>query len=92
MIPRFGTPPDSARRYKRRPGAYVALLRGDEILVPRQFLPEPMSAPEIQLPGGGIDPGEAPIPALHREVYEETGWRMSTPRRVGAVRRFTYMP
>lgn len=92
MIPRFGTPPDSARRYKHRPGAYVALLRGDDILVTRQFLPDTMDAAEIQLPGGGIDPGESPIPALHREVYEETGWRMSTPKRLGAFRRFTYMP
>lgn len=91
MIRRFGTPPDSARRYKRRPGAYVVLLRGDDMLVTRQFLPETMDAPEIQLPGGGIDPGESPIPALHREVYEETGWRMSAPLRLGAYRRFTYM-
>lgn len=92
MIRRFGTPPDGARRYKRRPGAYVALLRGDDILVTRQYLPETMDAPEIQLPGGGIDPGESPIPALHREVYEETGWHMTPPRRLGAFRRFTYMP
>lgn len=30
--------------------------------------------------------------ALHREVLEETGWRISNPRRLGAFRRFTYMP
>ena len=51
-----------------------------------------MSAPEIQLPGGGIDPGESPIVALHREVYEETGWSITPPRRLGAFRRFTFMP
>ena len=49
-------------------------------------------APDIQLPGGGIDPGESPVAALHREVFEETGWRISTPRRFGAFRRFVYMP
>lgn len=92
MIRRFGTPPDGARRYKRRPGAYVALIRGDDILVTRQYLPDTMDTPEIQLPGGGIDPGESPIPALHREVYEETGWHMTAPRRLGAFRRFTFMP
>jgi 8-oxo-dGTP diphosphatase len=48
--------------------------------------------PEIQLPGGGIDPDENPIPALHREVMEETGWTISAPRRLGAFRRFTFMP
>ena len=91
MIRRFGTPPEGARRYKRRPGAYVALLRGDDILVTRQYLPETMDYPEIHLPGGGIDPGEHPIHALHREVYEETGWHIAAPRRLGAYRRFTYM-
>jgi 8-oxo-dGTP diphosphatase len=48
--------------------------------------------PEFQLPGGGIDAGEHPVGALHREVYEETGWRIALQRRLGAFRRFTYMP
>jgi 8-oxo-dGTP diphosphatase len=48
--------------------------------------------PEYQLPGGGIDPGEQPVPALHREVYEETGWRIDRPVRLGAFRRYTFMP
>ena len=47
---------------------------------------------EFQLPGGGVDPGESPLRALHREVFEETGWKIATPRRIGAFRRFTYMP
>jgi 8-oxo-dGTP diphosphatase len=48
--------------------------------------------PEFQLPGGGIDPGESPVSALHREVYEETGWTISAPKRLGAFRRFVFMP
>lgn len=48
--------------------------------------------PDLQLPGGGIDPGESPLAALHREVFEETGWRIAAPRRLGAFRRFAYMP
>ena len=52
------------------------------------------TAPEfdVQLPGGGIDPGESPLQALHREVLEEIGWRIARPRRLGAFRRFVYMP
>jgi len=91
MIRRFGTPPEPGRIYKHRPGAYVVLLRGTDMLVTQQ-ISEKLPEPELQLPGGGIDPGESPITALHREVLEETGWRISAPRRLGAFRRFTYMP
>ena len=88
MIRRFEHPPEPGRRYRRRPGIYAVLLRQGEILLTHQAEP----TPEFQLPGGGIDPGEQPIPALHREVYEETGWTMRLERRLGAFRRFTYMP
>lgn len=47
---------------------------------------------EFQLPGGGIDPGESPIQALHREVFEETGWSIAAPRKFGIFRRFVFMP
>ena len=75
-------------RYRYRPGVYVILARGWNVLLTHQSEP----VPEFQLPGGGIDPGESVIGALHREVLEETGWRISSPRRIGAYRRFTYMP
>jgi 8-oxo-dGTP diphosphatase len=32
------------------------------------------------LPGGGLDPGEAPLDALHREVWEESGQKVVDPR------------
>jgi len=47
---------------------------------------------EFQLPGGGVDPGESPVHALHREVFEETGWHVGPPRLVFRFRRFTFMP
>lgn len=75
-------------RYTQRPGAYAVLLRGRDVLLTHQAAP----IPEFQLPGGGIDPGESPLAALYREVMEETGWRIARPRRLGAFRRFTYMP
>ena len=71
-----------------RPGVYAILPRDGDILLTYQAEPKP----EIQLPGGGIDKGEFPIQALHREVYEETGWHISGARRLGAYRRFAYMP
>lgn len=76
------------QRYRRRPGVYAVLLRGDSILTTFQQAP----VPEFQLPGGGIDAGEQPVAALHREVIEETGWKIDVVRRIGAFRRFTYMP
>lgn len=88
MIRRFGESRQFGRRYTPRPGAYAILPRGDEVLLTHQAQPHP----EFQLPGGGIDPGESPLAALHREVYEETGWRIATPRKLGAFRRFTFMP
>lgn len=88
MIRRYGEARETGQTYRLRPGAYAILLRGDALLLTHQAAP----VPEFQLPGGGIDPGESAIAALHREVYEETGWRIATPRRLGAFRRFTYMP
>lgn len=88
MIRRFGDMPRPDKRYRIRPGAYAILARGDQLLLTHQMEP----TPEFQLPGGGIDPGESPITALHREVFEETGWSIAAPRRLGTFRRFTYMP
>lgn len=88
MIRRFGDAPEPGRRYIRRPGAYAILPLDGGLVMTHQAEPEP----EIQLPGGGIDPGESPVSALHREVFEETGWHIGTPRWLGTFRRFAYMP
>jgi 8-oxo-dGTP diphosphatase len=88
MIRRYGEPVKPGQRYRRRPGVYAVLLRGNSILTTFQQAP----VPEFQLPGGGIDAGEQPVAALHREVIEETGWKIGLIRRIGAFRRFTYMP
>lgn len=88
MVRRFGERVVARRRYTHRPGVYAVLLLQGEVLLTHQAEP----IPEVQLPGGGIDPGEQPIAALHREVLEETGWTIALSRRLGAFRRFTYMP
>lgn len=87
-IRRYGEALKAGQHYRRRPGVYAVLLDGDAMLVTHQAAP----VPEFQLPGGGIDKGEHPIAALHREVMEETGWHIAGIRRFGAFRRFCYMP
>lgn len=88
MIRRIGQPPLKTRRYRLRPGAYAILPLQNRILVTAQTDGDL----DIQLPGGGIDPGESPLQALHREVREEIGWSVSGPVRLGAFRRFVFMP
>ncbi|MGR3468902.1 MAG: NUDIX domain-containing protein [Shimia sp.] len=84
MIPRYGEPVLRAHSYRLRPGAYGILARDGDLLL--------TETDEVQLPGGGIDAGESPSRALRREVMEETGWRIGRPRRLGAFRRFVYLP
>ncbi|MDA9287494.1 NUDIX hydrolase [Amylibacter sp.] len=85
---RYGHPKDITQKYLDRPGSYGIILLDGKILLTHQKNPKP----EIQLPGGGIDLGESQTTALHREVLEETGWRISILRRLGAYQRYTYMP
>jgi 8-oxo-dGTP diphosphatase len=88
MIRRLGARPTRDVRHVLRRGVYAILPRGRDVLLTFQAGP----FDEFQLPGGGIDPGESPVQALHREVLEETGWKIAAPRRLGAFRRFTFMP
>jgi 8-oxo-dGTP diphosphatase len=85
---RFGESVRGDIKYVRRPGVYAILPINGNLLLTHQIAP----VPEFQLPGGGIDLGEHPIAALHREVMEETGWKIARPRRLGAFRRFVFMP
>lgn len=85
---RYGESVKPGQVYRPRPGVYAVVLEGSTLLATHQAEPKP----EYQLPGGGIDRGEQPIAALHREVLEETGWRIRVERHLGAFRRFTYMP
>jgi len=75
--------------YRDRPGAYGIVVRGGLLLCVCQ-------RHELQLPGGGIDPGESPLEALHREMVEETGWRIGgpdggLPRRIDAFQRYVWL-
>jgi 8-oxo-dGTP diphosphatase len=84
---RFGTTPDPQRRYRRRPGAYAILpCKGGILATYQGGLNQ-----EYQLPGGGVDPGESPLQALHREVFEETGWCITQPRMFFRFKVFSFM-
>lgn len=84
---RYGNSPERVS-YRDRPGCYAVILRGDRLLLTQEQTEE---GPEVQLPGGGVDPGEPFLRALHREVMEETGWRISTPRRLGTYQSFRWL-
>lgn len=86
---RIGEPWAPGIGYRDRMGVYALAVRGGNVLCVWQN-------GELQLPGGGIDPGESPLRALHREVIEETGWRIAgadggPPRRIGAFQRFVWL-
>lgn len=83
---RIGEPWLAGKPYRDRMGAYAIVVGGDGhlLLVDERG--------ELQLPGGGIDPGESPLQALHREVMEETGWRIASIRRFATFQRYIYMP
>ena len=78
-------PPPRPIRYGMRPGAYGVVLARGGLLVTRD------ASGEVQLPGGGIDPGESPGQALVREAREETGWLVRPIARVALWRRFDWI-
>jgi len=72
--------------YRDRRGVYAIIVGADGCLL---LVDE---SGELQLPGGGIEPGESALQALHREVMEETGWRIEPVRRFGAFQRYLWLP
>lgn len=86
---RIGEPWVPGRPYRDRIGVYALVLGADgRLLCVRQETP---AKRELQLPGGGIDPGEHPVRALHRELREETGWIVGQPRRIAAFQSFAWL-
>ncbi|SOH94775.1 8-oxo-dGTP diphosphatase [Monaibacterium marinum] len=83
---RFGETIQNGQSYADRPGAYAIIADGKWLLLAES------KGQDFLLPGGGIDAGEHPLAGLHREIIEETGWRVARPRRIGAYQRYVYMP
>ena len=72
------------REYKDRPGSYGILVNQDEqICIIRAFS-------GFTLPGGGAAPHEDPIDTLHREVIEETGFKIRILKEIGVAEQFLH--
>jgi len=56
----------------------VVAVEGDSVLLVRQFR-KPVERELLEIPAGGIEPGETVEDAVKREMQEETGYR---PRRL----------
>lgn len=65
--------------YRRRPGAYAVILAPDGKVALVQ------GKGDFHLPGGGLEPGEDALTALHRETREETGLVIEDPTWLGAA-------
>lgn len=52
----------------------LGMTRDERIVIVRQFRPA-LGQYSLELPAGGIGPGESPAEAARREFYEETGYR-----------------
>jgi 8-oxo-dGTP diphosphatase len=70
IVPQFGEP-DPGCAYPDRPAAFVVLERDGRIAVVRVTFAK--GGDRLDLPGGGIDPGEMAAQAAVRECGEEAG-------------------
>lgn len=68
--------------------AIVALDEQDNVLLVRQFR-HPVGKSLLEIPAGGIDPGEEPINAVRRELQEEIGY---FPRKIDKLGGFYSIP
>ena len=75
---RYRLPDGSERAFEVKvepPTAVVVALTSDgRVVLVREFRPG-VEEVLLELPGGGIDPGEEPLAAAARELLEETGYR-----------------
>jgi len=68
--------------------AVVALDEQDNVLLVRQFR-HPVDRFLLEIPAGGIDPGEEPIDSVRRELQEEIGY---FPRKIDKLGGFYATP
>ena len=68
--------------------AIVAIDADDNVLLVKQFR-KPIEKELLEIPAGGIEPGEDPVTAVRREMQEETGY---LPRKVDRLGGFYSTP
>jgi ADP-ribose pyrophosphatase len=68
--------------------AVVAIDEQDNIILVRQFR-HPVGRFLLEIPAGGIDPGEEPLDSVRRELQEEIGY---FPRRIDKLGGFYSIP
>ena len=66
-------------------GAYGLLVEGGQVLVTRT---RTRAGSVLNFPGGALELGEGAVEALHRELAEETGLRISVGRLAYASERY----
>lgn len=71
--PQFGEP-QAGRSYPDRPAAFVVVERDEKIAVARVTFEG--GGGRLDLPGGGLDPGETAAQAAERECGEEVGLKV----------------
>ena len=62
--------------------AIIAIDTDDNVLLVKQFR-KPVEKELLEIPAGGIDPGEDPVTTVRREMQEETGYLPQKVERLG---------
>ena len=62
--------------------AVVVIDKNNNVLLVKQFR-KPVEKELLEIPAGGIDPGEDPVTAVEREMREETGYFPKRVERLG---------
>ena len=62
--------------------AIVAIDADDNVLLVKQFR-KPVEKELLEIPAGGIEPGEDPVTTVRREMQEETGYLPQKVERLG---------
>ena len=81
-VPVFGQRSGEALK-KTRECAYAVVINADGLVAGTR------DGNHIHLPGGGVDFPETPVEAVHREVCEELGCKVSLGERIGQAVHYT---